>query len=54
MNISDLSEEEILIYQEVGVFLDKYDRWMLHGKEHQALASRIALALALLKRGEDV
>jgi hypothetical protein len=46
------TEEELLIYKELGDWLDKYDRWMLHSKEHQALASRIALALTLLERSE--
>lgn len=47
-----LSEQELLIYRELGDFFDTWDRHLLHTREHQALAKRIALAMALLARGE--
>ena len=48
----DLTEEELLIYRELGEWFDKYSRWHLHSKEHEELASRIALSLVLFRRPE--
>lgn len=46
------TELELLLYAELGEWLDKYDRILLHSREHQQLASRLALAVTLLEREE--
>ena len=44
-----LTETELLIYGELGDFLDKYARHLLGTKEHQQLSLRLALALGRLE-----